>query len=127
MVVYKVAAVAYLLITGVVAVASRGRARVGMLVCAAIAGVVVLLPVGGVIWPMPLCETATGVCRAGGSQARTLIGLVLTRIGEPDAAVVGVLATVVVVGLALLAAALLTSPRFTVGRTRSVWWSGRRG
>src|SRR5215207_6024412 len=43
---------------------------------------------GGVVWPMPLSETATGLCRAGGSQARTLIGLVLTRVGEPDAAVV---------------------------------------
>jgi hypothetical protein len=127
MVVYTVAAVAYLLITGVVAVASRGRARVGMLVCAAIAGVVVLLPVGGAVWPMPLCETATGVCRAGGSQARTLIGLVLTRMGEPDAAVVGVLATLLVVGLALLAAAVVTSPRCTVGRPGSGWWSGRRG
>jgi hypothetical protein len=41
-----VVAVAYLLITGVAAVVSRARARVGMLVCAAIAGVVVLLPVG---------------------------------------------------------------------------------
>jgi hypothetical protein len=121
MVVYMVAAVAYLLVTGVVAVASRARARVGVLGCAAITGLVVLLPVGGVVWPMPLCETATGVCRAGGSQARTLIGLTLTRVGGPDAAVVGVLATVLVVGVALLAAAVVTSPRFTVGRPGSGW------
>jgi hypothetical protein len=127
MVGYTVAAVAYLLITGVVAVASRARARVLVLVCSAIAGVVVLLPVGGVVWPMPLCNTATGVCQVGGSQARTLIGVVLTRVGEPDAAEVGVLATLVVVSLALLAAAVGTSPRFTVARSSSGWWSGGRG
>ena len=98
-----------------------------MLGCVAIAGLMVLLPVGGVVWPMPFCETATGLCRAGGSQARTLIGLVLTRVGEPDAAVVGVLATLLVVGVALLAAAVVTSPRFRVGRPGSGWWSGRRG
>ena len=126
MVVYVVVAVAYLLITGVAAVVSRTRARVGLLVCAAVAGVVVLLPVGGAIWPMPVCETATGACRVGGSQARTLIGVVLTRVGEPDAAEVGALTTLVMVSLALLAAALLTSPRCTVGRPGS-GLSGRRG
>ena len=47
MVVYTVAMGAYLLITGVVAVASRGRGRVLVLGCVAIAGLMVLLPVGG--------------------------------------------------------------------------------
>jgi hypothetical protein len=98
-----------------------------VLASSAIVGVVVLLPVGGAVWPMPLCETTTGVCRAGGSQARTLIGVVLTRVGEPDAAEVGVLATLVVVSLALLAAAVVTSPRFTVDRPSSGWRSGGRG
>jgi hypothetical protein len=47
MVVYTVAMGAYLLITRVVAVASRGRGRVLVLGCVAIAGLMVLLPVGG--------------------------------------------------------------------------------
>jgi hypothetical protein len=108
---YVIAALTYLLVVGVVSFATAGKARVLVLAGVLVAGLVVLVPVRGVVWPMPVCG-AGGLCAPGGSSATTLIGVPLRRVGEPDAAIVGLVAGLLLTSVGMLTAWFLTKPRF---------------